>query len=215
MCLGGDETVDPTKPEWSRRRPTSAQRDLERQARNSPSEMLYPPGVDYGFPSCARVPGSLRGMGSSCSPEQLDGLAAVKGVCTETDRKISSPPRNRRVVNHEMKFASDRPPRNRKDLSKMTRRFRLDTFGLTNSTLNLRGFVVFLVFAFLLSVDGCETNIFNLPAKRGVLLRRKAIQSLNPRLNSEWQLFSEPRLRVMVQCDPKSGESSVESIPVS
>ncbi|KAJ7110318.1 hypothetical protein C8R43DRAFT_1243103 [Mycena crocata] len=109
MCPDGDETVDPTKPEWSRRRPTSAQRDLERQARNSPSEMLYPPGVDYGFPSCARVPGSLRGMGSSCSPEQLDGLTAVKGVRTETDRKISSPPRNRRVVDRDMKLAVEPP----------------------------------------------------------------------------------------------------------
>ncbi|KAJ7110314.1 hypothetical protein C8R43DRAFT_1113696 [Mycena crocata] len=137
MCLGGDETVGPIKPEWSRRRPTSAQRDLERQARNSPSEMLYPPGVDYGFPSCARVPGSLRGMGSSCSPEQLDGLAAVKGVRTETDRKISSPPRNRRVVDREMKLAVDHPPRNRKVLRKMTRCPRLDTFGLTNSTLEI------------------------------------------------------------------------------
>ncbi|KAJ7125490.1 hypothetical protein C8R43DRAFT_1135340 [Mycena crocata] len=91
-CGGVAETVYSTQPEWSRWRPTSAQRDLERQAKNSPSEMLYPPGVDHGLPLSARVPDSLRGMGSSCSPEQLDGLAAVKGVRSETDQKVAAYP---------------------------------------------------------------------------------------------------------------------------
>ncbi|KAJ7181638.1 hypothetical protein C8R43DRAFT_1229459 [Mycena crocata] len=110
--LGEDLTVDPTQPEWP---PTSAQRDLERQARNSPSEELITV-IHHRH----AYQDSLRGMGSSCPSEQSGWSRRGEGQSPlKTDSKIqqpeakeqgpqcdddssSSPPRNRRVVDLEM-----------------------------------------------------------------------------------------------------------------
>ncbi|KAJ7086603.1 hypothetical protein C8R43DRAFT_1115336 [Mycena crocata] len=188
MCLGGDETVDPTKPDWSRRRPTSAQRDLERQARNSPSEMLYPPGDDYGFPSCARVPGSLRSMGSSCSPEQLDGLAAVKGVCTETDRKKTPSKTQQPEVNEQGPPREDNspgPPRNRRAVNQGT----MSTSGKHPLLFFLSSLILFQTARRAITRSSARRRCFR------ALLKPRLSRNLN-RLNRGWPVLDWARIDV-------------------